>query len=290
MSTRQLITVALAVLVAVLLWQSFYQVRQTEYAIRFRFRDIVGVDTAPGAYTKLPLIDSVQTFEKRVQTRQYPGEPFRTSEGKILKVNFFAKWRIADPAQYYRATGGMSDAAAGRLDDIVKDGLKGTIGRRTTQQVVATERAEFAQDVLTGAAKSVRELGIVLLDVRVRRIDLPDEDSDDVFRRMSQEFRRQGAQLRAEGEEQAAKIKADADRQKTEILADAARDAARTRGEGDAEAADIYARAYQHNPEFFAFQRSLQAYVRALGSDHDLLVLAPDGEFFKYLKQSGRSH
>jgi modulator of FtsH protease HflC len=288
MNTRQLVLVGLAVLAVVLAWQSFYEVRQTEYAIRFRFRDIVGVDSAPGAYAKIPLVDSVQSFDKRVQTREYPVEQFLTGEGKIVKVDFYAKWRIADPAQYYRATGGLSDAAAGRLDEIVKDGLKGTIARRTIQQVVTAERAEFLQDVLTFAARSVKELGIALVDVRVKRIDLPDEVSESVFKRMGQEFRRQAAQLRAEGDEQAYKIKADADRQRTEILADAARDAARTRGEGDAEAADIYAHAYQKNPEFYAFQRSLQAYVRSLGSDRDVLVLAPDGEFFKYLKQPGR--
>jgi len=289
MNARQLVVIALAVLAAFLASQSFYVVRETEYAIRFRFRDIVGVDTTPGVHTKIPLIDSVQLFEKRVQTREYPGEPFRTGEGNILKVDYAAQWRIADPAQYYRATGGLTDVASGRLDEIVRNGVKGAIARRTLQQVVTVEREEFVKDALTAAAQSAKELGIALIDVRVKRTEFPDEGtSDAVFKRMAQEFRRQAAQLRAEGDEQAYKIKADADRQKTEILADAARDAARTRGEGDAEAADIYARAYQRNPEFYAFERSLQAYVRALGSDHDLLVLAPDGEFFKYLKQPGR--
>jgi modulator of FtsH protease HflC len=287
MNGRPLLIVALIALGLVAVSQSFYEVQQTELALRLRFRDIVGVDDRPGAKLKLPFIETVQFFEKRVMTRSYATEEFLTSEGKILKIDFYVKWRIADVGQYYRATGGSDEAATGRLSEIVKDGLKGTIARRTIQQVVAAERAEFIQDVLSFASNSVKELGIALVDVRVKRIDLPDEVSESVFKRMQSDFARQAALLRAEGDEQAIRIRADADRQRTEILANASRDAERMRGEGDAAAAEIYSRVYQKNPEFYAFHRSLAAYRRALARDHEVLVLSPDSEFFRYMKQPG---
>jgi membrane protease subunit HflC len=287
MNGRYLLLVAALVLGLVTVSQSFYEVRQTEYALRFRFRDIVGIDTTPGAYLKIPFVETVQFFEKRVMTRSYPAEQFLTSEGKILNVDFYVKWKIGDAAQYYRATGGNDEVAAGRLAEIVKDGLKGTIARRTIQQVVAAERAEFIQDVLVFAGNSVKELGISLVDVRVKLIGLPEEVSESVFKRMQQDFARQAAQLRAEGDEQAIKIRAEAERQRTEILAAASRDAERTRGNADTSAAEIYSKAYLRNPEFYAFHRSLQAYRRSLGRDHEVLVLSPDSDFFKYMKQPG---
>jgi membrane protease subunit HflC len=277
-----------AVLVALLVVsQSAFTVRETEFAINLEFGKLVRADYEPGLHFVVPFAQEIKKFEKRVMTRDYPSEQFLTSEGKILNVDFYVKWRIADVSQYYRATGGSEDAAAARLAEVVKDGLKGTIAKRTIQQVVAAERAELIADVLNFAGSSVRQLGITLVDVRVKRIELPEDVSDSVFSRMRQDFARQAAQLRAEGEEQAIKIRAESERQRTEILSAAARDAEKLRGEGDAHASAIFAQATQHNPEFFGFYRSLQAYRKTIGRDGDVLVLSLDSQFFKYLRDPG---
>jgi len=277
------------VLVALwLLSASMFQVKETELAIRFRLREIVATDFEPGLHFMLPWVESVQKFDRRVLTRNYPAEPFLTSEGKILNVDFYVKWRVTDVARYYLATNGDEEAAAGRLAEIVKDGLKGVIAKRTIQQVVAAERAEFIGDILKFAGQSVGQLGLTLVDVRVKRIDLPDEVSESVYNRMRQNFARQASQLRAEGDEQAQRIRAEAERQRTELLAGGNRDAEVIRGEGDAQAAAIYSRAYQRYPEFYSLHRSLEAYRNSIGKPGDVLVIAPKGEFFKYLKQPGR--
>jgi membrane protease subunit HflC len=285
MNGRLALVLGILIGALVLITQTFFVVRQNEFAIVLQFRDIVRTETEPGLKVKIPFINQVQKFERRVMTRNYPAEQFLTSEGKILNVDFFLKWRIADVAQFYRATGGLEEAAASRLAPIVKDGLKGVIATRTIQQVVAAERSEFINSIVKGAGVSVSQLGIQLVDVRVKRIDLPDDVSDSVFNRMRQEFARQAAQLRAEGEEQAIRVRAEADRQRTELLSAAARDAEKVRGEGDARAADIFARATQGNQEFFSFYRSMQAYRRSVGRENDVLVLSPDSEFFRYMQQ-----
>jgi len=282
---RRLLLVLAAIAVGLLvISQSVFVVKETDYAINLQLRELVRSDYQPGLHFKLPLVQSVEKFERRLLTRNYPSEQFLTSEGKILNVDFYVKWRIADVAQYYRATGGVEEVAAARLAEIVKDGLKGTIARRTIQQVVAAERSELIGDVQASAANGVKQLGIALIDVRVKRIDLPEDVSDSVFKRMEQDFARQAAQMRSEGEEQAIRIRAESDRQRTQILSEAARDAEKTRGEGDAKAAAIYAAAAGRNAEFFAFYRSLRAYRKTLGREGDLLVISPDSQFFKYLK------
>jgi membrane protease subunit HflC len=280
-----------AIGVLALLWlasAAMFQVKETELAIKFRLREIVATDFDPGLHFMIPWINGVQKFDRRVLTRNYPAEQFLTSEGKILNVDFFVKWRISDVARYYLATEGDEEQAAARLAEIVKDGLKGVIAKRTIQQVVAAERAEFIGDILEVAGQSVGQLGLTLVDVRVKRIDLPEEVSESVYNRMRQNFARQASQLRAEGDEQAQRIRAEAERERTELLAVGNRDAEVIRGEGDAKAASTYARAYQRYPEFYAFHRSLQAYRNSIGKSNDVLVIAPKGEFFKYLKQSGR--
>ena len=284
MVSRKLVLMGLAFVLLLLATQSTFIVKETEFAINLQLRELVRADYLPGLHFKVPLLQTVEKFEKRLMTRNYPAEQFLTSEGKILNVDFYVKWRIADVSQYYRATGGSEEVAAARLAEIVKDGLKGTIARRTIQQVVAAERTELIGDVQTFAGNSVRQLGVALVDVRVKRIDLPDDVSDSVFKRMESDFARQAAQLRAEGEEQAIKIRAESDRQRTEILSAAARDAEKIRGEGDAKAANIFAAAVGKNSEFFAFYRSLQAYRKTLGRDGDMIVLSPDSQFFKYLR------
>jgi membrane protease subunit HflC len=286
--SRSLLHAVVAALI--LLWvasAAVFTVKETDLAIKFRLREIVATDFEPGLHFKIPWIESVQKFDRRVLTRNYPAEQFLTSEGKILNVDFYVKWRVADVARYYLATNGDEEAAASRLAEIVKDGLKGVIAKRTIQQVVAAERAEFIGDILQFAGRSVNQLGLTLVDVRVKRIDLPEEVSESVYNRMRQNFARQASQLRAEGDEAAQLIRAEAERERTEVLARGNRDAEVIRGEGDAQAAETYARAYQRHPDFYSFHRSLEAYRNSIGQPNDVLVIAPKGEFFKYLKQPG---
>jgi len=289
MSNRSYLTVILLGFTALVLSMAAFTVRETDLAIKFRFGEIVRAEYAPGLHFMMPLVNNVRKFDKRILTEDYPAEQFLTSEGKILRINFFVKWRITDVSRYYTSTaGGSEDVANRRLGEIVKDGIKGVIAKRTIQQVVAAERTEFLNDVRLVADQNVGGLGISLIDVRVKSIDLPEEVSESVFNRMQQDFARQAAQLRAEGSAASEQTRAEADRQRTEILADAYRQAEITRGEGDASAAEIYARAYGRNAEFYSFYRGLQAYRRSLGKQGDVLVIEPEGEFFKYLKESGR--
>lgn len=289
MASRGFLMLVLAVVVAFTLAMSTFTVRETELAIKFRFGEIVRSDYSSGLHFMVPMLNNIRKFERRIDTKNYPSEQFLTSEGKILRIDFYIKWRIADAGTYYQATaGGDREIAAGRLGSIVKDGIKGVIARRTIQQVVAAERAEFTGEILKLAETSTRGLGLELVDVRVKKIDLPEEVSESVFSRMRQDFDRQAKRLRAEGEESAEKLRSEADRQRIEIIAEAYRESEIIRGEGDAKSAEIYARAYNRNAEFYSFHRSLQAYREAIGTDNDVLVISPDSEFFKYLNRANR--
>lgn len=289
MANRAFLGLIAVAAVIFLIALSAFSVRETELAVKFRFGEIVRADYAPGLHFMMPMVNNVQKFDKRVITRNYPSEQFLTSEGKILRIDFYIKWRIADVSTFYQATsGGDVEIAAGRLGSIVKDGIKGVIARRTIQQVVAAERAEFTGEILKIAEASTRGLGLQLVDVRVKKIDLPEEVSESVFNRMRQDFDRQAKRLRAEGDENGEKLRSEADRERTEIIAGAYRDSEIFRGEGDAKAAEIYAKAYSRNPDFYSFHRSLEAYRESLGTDSDVLVISPDSEFFKYLKRSGK--
>jgi membrane protease subunit HflC len=289
MASRGFLILILAAVVAFVLAMSTFTVRETELAIKFRFGEIVRADYGPGLNFMVPMVNNIRKFERRIDTKNYPSEQFLTSEGKILRIDFYIKWRIADVGTYYQATaGGDREIAAGRLGSIVKDGIKGVIARRTIQQVVAAERAEFTGEILKLAEGPTRGLGLELVDVRVKKIDLPEEVSESVFSRMRQDFDRQAKRLRAEGEESAEKLRSEADRQRTEIIAEAYRESEIIRGEGDAKSAEIYARAYNRNAEFYSFHRSLQAYREAIGTENDVLVISPDSEFFKYLNRASR--
>jgi membrane protease subunit HflC len=289
LATNVLAAVVIVAAAALVFSLSAFTVNETEYAIKFQFSRIVGSEYKPGLHFKIPLVETVRRFDKRVLTRNYPAEQFLTSEGKILRIDFYMKWQIENVDRYYQATTGEESVAASRLGEIVKDGLKGVIARRTLQQVVSAERSEFIDALLKIAGTNASQLGVKVVDVRVKRIDLPDEVGESVFNRMRQDFARQAAQLRAEGEENKERLRAEADRQRTETLAEGYRQAEMIRGEGDARAAETYAKAYSRNPEFYAFFRSMQAYRESLGKENDILVISPDSEFFKYLKQpSGR--
>ena len=288
MGNRSYLAVIVLGAIVLMLSMAAFTVRETDLAIKMRFGEIVRADYQPGLHFLVPFINNVRKFDKRILTEDYPAEQFLTSEGKILRINFFVKWRISNVSSYYISTaGGSEEVANRRLGEIVKDGIKGVIARRTIQQVVAADRSEFLGEVVKIAGTNVNELGIILIDVRVKSIDLPEEVSESVFNRMRQDFARQAAQLRAEGSAVSEQTRAEAERQRTETLANAYREAEIVRGEGDASAADIYARAYGRNPEFYAFYRSMQSYRRSLGKQGDVLVISPEGEFFKYLKDAG---
>jgi membrane protease subunit HflC len=231
----------------------------------------------------------VTRFERRILSESYTGETFLTNDGRNLIVDFYVMWRVKNPTAYYTAAGGSEAIAGERLAAIVRDGIKSVVAQRTLQQIVTAERGQFSTEMLGPARPNAEGLGVDLVDVRVQRIDLPDEVAARVYESMKQSFARTANRLRAEGQQESATIRATAERKRTVILADAERDAERVRGEGDAAAAQTYAHAYSKNPEFFSFYRSMQAYDRSLGKDSDLLVVTPDGEFFKYLKDSARA-
>src|SRR5215468_155538 len=265
---------------------SLFTVSETEYAIRTRFGAIIDTRYQPGLHLKWPW-DKVTKFDRRILSQSFTGETFLTNDGRGLIVDFYIKWRVKDPAVYYTATGGGETAAGDRLSSIVKDGIKTVVAQRTLQQIVATERAALTDQMLSQAGRNASGLGVELVDVRVQRIDLPDEVAARVYESMKQSFAKTASRYRAEGQQESATIRSTAERQRTVIIADAERDGLRVRGEGDAAATQIYARAFSHNPEFYGFWRSLQAYERAIGKDGDLLVLTPDGEFFRYFKEAG---
>ena len=286
MANRAMSLVFGLVAVIGLLFMFTFTVKQNELAMRMAFGSIQRSDYQPGLHFMLPLVNNIKKFDKRILTRNYPEEQFLTSEGKILRIDFYVKWQINNVESFYKSTNGDEDVAASRLGAIVKDGLKGLIAKRTIQQVVIAERAEFINELLAVAGANAGELGVRLIDVRVKKINLPDEVSDSVYNRMRQDFARQAAQLRAEGSGAATQLRAEAERERTEVLAKAAKDASIIRGQGDSEAAKIYASAFGRNAEFYSFYRSLQAYRESLGKQGDVLVISPDSDFFKYLNKS----
>jgi len=266
---------------------SVFTVDERELAIKFRFGEIVASDFGPGLHLKFPFVNNVEKYPSRILTLNNPQELFLTLEKKNLYVDFFVKWRIVNVDDYYNATRGDELVAAQRLLEQVKDGIRNEFAKRTVPEVVSAERRELMSDMFAEVRENAKTLGIEVVDVRVKRIEFSDEVSDSVFRRMRQERARVASELRAEGAENAEQIRADAERQRTVILAEAYRDAEVIRGQGDAIAADVYAQAFQQNPEFYAFYRSIEAYRSSLGKDNDLLVIDADGEFLRYLNSSG---
>jgi membrane protease subunit HflC len=285
MNIRTLVPAVVVALFA-LLAMSIYTVDEREIAIKFRLGKIIETDIGPGLHFKVPFINNVLKFPRQVLTLTNPQELFLTFEKKNLLVDFFIKWKIISVADYYRATGGDEAVAAQRMLEIVKDGVRGEFAKRTVPQVVTAERRELLDNMLNNARKNALELGIQVIDVRVKRTEFPEQVSDSVFDRMRQERARTASELRAQGAEAAEQIRAEADRQRTVTLAEAYRDAEKIRGAGDAEAAQIYAEAYRKDPDFFAFTRSIQAYRRSLGKENDLLLLDTNDEFFRYMQKA----
>ena len=286
MSARVLSFLIAVAVIVLALSQSLVIVKETERAIKLKFGQIVDADMSPGLDWKVPFMETVKRFDARVLTLDTNPQRFLTSGKKYVIVDSYAKWRIKDVRAYYQASSGDRRRAEALLENLVNKGLRDEIAARSMYEVVSGERDQLMTKLTAQLNTETQfELGIEVLDVRVKAIDLPDELSNNVYDRMSAERGRESREIRSQGKELAEGIEADADRQKTVIEAEAYRDAERIRGEGDAEAAGIYASAFNKNPEFYSFTRSLKAYTETFNSG-DMLLLEPDSDFFRYLKDA----
>lgn len=279
--SRMFLIVALLV-VAALVWMSLFVVSERELAIKFRLGEIVRSDFEPGMHFQTPLINNVRKFDKRILTLDSNPERILTGEKKNVLVDYFVKWRIGDVEDFYRSFGGREADAASRMAQTIKDGLQAELGNRTIREVVSGERKEIMQNVTASADEKLDQFGIEIVDVRIKQIELPPNVRSSVFERMRAERERIAKEHRARGEKESRIIRARADRERTELLAAARRTAEEIRGGGDAEATEIYAKAYGLDPDFYEFYRSLQAYRNSFSSKDDVLVLEPDSEFFNY--------
>jgi len=283
---NRVLYILLGLVAAILLIRaSVYTVSEGKLAIKSVGGEIVDFNIPPGLHFRIPVVQEVAFFDKRIITKLYPAERFLTSEQEQLNVDFYVKWRIDNLRRYYEATGGNEDAANDRLGETIKDSIKSVVTQRTLQQVITAERAEFTAAMMKNAGPAAQQMGVELVDVRITKIDLPPQVRDSVFDRMRATFKAQAAKLRAEGIETSERTRAEANKDQTQILADAARQAAQIRGQGDATASDIYARSYSKNAEFYSFYRSMQSYRESVGTPGDMMVVAPDSAYFKYFKQ-----
>lgn len=278
------ILIALALVLAVG-YMSVFSVAETQKAVLFRLGEIVKSDFTPGLHFAIPLYNNVKKFDGRVLTLDLKPERFLTSEKKNVLVDSFVKWRIKDPAKFYTAVSGDVLLANSRLDPIIKDGMRGEFSKRTIRELVSAGRGQTRIILIKNAKPLAEELGVDIVDIRVMRVELPNEVSASVYHRMEAERARVAKDLRSRGAEAAERIRADADRQREVLFGDAYRDAEALRGEGDAMAAETYAKAYGKNPEFFAFYGSLNAYSKTFKNKDTMLVLEPDSDFFRYFKK-----
>lgn len=286
MSNRSVIALVIGVVVAVVLWNSFYIVSQTERAVLLQFGRVVEANVQPGLHMKVPYMNQVRRFDARLMTLDAPTQRFLTLEKKAVMVDAYAKWRVKDADRFYTSTAGMKATADERLARRLESGLRDQFGKRTLHEVVSGERDALMADITASLNRMAdQELGIEVVDVRVKAIDLPKEVNRSVFERMSTEREREAREHRAKGNELAEGIRADADRQRRVLLAEAYRESEEVRGDGDAQAAAIYAKAYSQDPEFYGFYRSLQAYKEGFSSKGDVMVLDPSSEFFRYMER-----
>ena len=270
---------------------SMFTVDQRQYAVVFQLGEVKRAIAEPGLYFKVPMVQNVRYFEKRIITLDNAEpERFITSEKKNVLVDSYIKWRIIDPKLFYISVGGDESRAKTRLNQTVNAGLREEFGKRTVHDVVSGERDKIMDQMREKADSDARKIGVQIVDVRVKRVELPTEVSDAVYRRMEAERKRVANELRSEGAAEAEKIRADADRQREIIIAEAYRDAQKIKGEGDAKATSTYAQAFGQNPEFYAFYRSLEAYRGSFKSKNDVLVVEPNSECFKYMKSTGRGN
>lgn len=272
-----------------LISQSVFIVNEWELAIKFKLGEFEQAGYDPGIHGKIPFINTVRKFDARILTLDAPPSAYLTLEKKNVIVDSFVKWRIEDEARFYTSLRGSESQAVERLSKVVQDGLRGEFAKRTVQEAISGERSQI-MDVLTrNIAEEAKDFGIQIVDVRIQRIELPAEVSRSVFERMETERERVAQELRSRGQEAGERIRADADRQRTIILAEANRESERVRGSGDGKAAEIYAKAFSRNAEFYSLYRSLGAYRNVFNKQEDVLVLDPKSEFFNYFgKASGK--
>ncbi|MBT7335439.1 MAG: protease modulator HflC [Gammaproteobacteria bacterium] len=284
MSIKALVSLALALVVMVFASQALYKVHETERAILLEFGNLVDADVKPGLHFKLPIAQDAKMFDARVLTLDSSPETYYTLEKKPLQVDSFVKWRVADVASFYESASFDLRRAERLLQERVNEGLRNQISRRDMNEVISGERDELMEELRADLDGVMRANGIEVIDVRVKRIDLPMEVSTSVYERMNSEREIEARQFRAQGQEKSLAIRANADRQAVVIEAEAYRESEELRGEGDAQSAVIYASAFNKDPEFYQFYRSINAYVKVFGDKGDLLVIDPNSEFFKYLK------
>lgn len=282
---KNFIVVGIMFLIVIVAGNTLFVVKELERAVMLRFGELVDADLAPGLHVKIPWVNTVRKFDARLQTMDAQPQRFLTLEQKALLVDSYAKWRIVDVGQFYVSTRGDVTTAGSLLAERINDGLRDQFGSRTLQEVVAGERDQLMQAITRELNETTAsDIGIEVIDVRVKRIDLPDDVRSSVYDRMTTERNREAQELRSRGEELAIGIRADADRQARIYQAEAYRDAEEIRGEGDAEATGIYAAAYSKDPEFYAFTRSLNSYRQTFNTKSDVLLLDPESDYFKYLK------
>jgi membrane protease subunit HflC len=281
----RILPILILVLAAVLVVStSCFVVREQELALRVQLSKIVDSDYEPGLHFKIPFVEDVVRFDRRVLTRKFDGEQFLTRESQGLTIDYYIKWRILNAGQYYQSTGGDEARAAGLVGDKIQDGIKNEVARRTLKEIVISDRQEITGKFMDELGDSMKNLGIELVDVRLQRIDLQEEVATSVYESMKRTFEGIARSQRAEGDKQSQIVRAEAERKRTELIAKSLADAQKIRGEGDSAAAAIYAAAYNRAPEFYSFYRSLQAYRNSLGREGDVMVVSPDSEFFQYLQ------
>ncbi len=287
MSNARFAVVIGAGLLFIFIGLAAFTVDQRELAIKLRVGEVVQSEYEPGLHWKIPVFETVRRFPKRIMTISDQPDRIFTAERLALQVDFFVKWRIVDAVRFYTSTGGVLEIAEDRLGEIIKNAIVTEFGKRSVQEAISVERVALMRDMLETASETAEGLGVELVDVRVKQVEFPPDVQDSVYRQMSEERARVAAERRAEGREIAEQKKAQADKERTIILAEANRESQIIRGEGDARAAEIYASAYNRDPEFYAFYRSIDAYRRSMGKSGDLLVVDPNNEFFRFLNQSG---
>ena len=286
MSSGKLSGVVLVGLAFIIIGLSAFTVNERELAIKLQLGRVVETNYEPGLHFKWPLVQNVRKFPKRILTISDRPERVFTAENEALQVDFFVKWRIVDPVRFYTSTGGSQEVANGRLSEIIKNAIVTEFGKRSVSEAISLERQELMRDMLNVAAPTADDLGVSLVDFRVKQVEFMDDVRNSVYAQMSAERARIATDRRSTGRAEAEKRRAGADREVTVILANAYRDGEKIRGEGDAKAAEIYANAYNKDPEFYAFYRSIDAYRRSLGNQGDVLVLDANNEFFRYLNRS----
>ncbi|MBM4208292.1 MAG: protease modulator HflC [Gammaproteobacteria bacterium] len=271
----------------VLATTSMFTVTQTEKAIKFKLGQIQKSDYEPGLHFMWPFVNNIKKFDARIQTMDAKPERFLTAEKKNVIVDSFVKWRIGDVKKFYTVVAGDPNQANLRLDPIIKEALRGEFGKRNIKQLVSTDRHPIREMLIQNTKPVAANLGLEIVDIRVKRIDLPEEVSSSVFRRMEAERERVAKEFRSQGVEAAEKIRAEAERQKVVTIANAYKEAEQMRGEGDAKSAEIYANAYSADSEFFTFNRSLNAYKKTFANSGSMMVIDPESDFFKYFKKQG---